>query len=326
MKQCSFSTIIAITLMCMTFTSCSYVRWVGVERLTPAKIDLPERVRRVAVLNNQPMMEEESNSIYYLDSRIVVDSLAQYLADAAYFDEVVISDTVLNSNMLIDYNSRELRPTIVMELCRRLGVDMLVTVDYVAFLPNEVELPYVTGGVRVRMTCYREGEIKPVASIKEEAWMDWQRWNAFKASAVSLSVAKALSTIAPQWQIEEFSFYTGANVWQRDAAVYVREGNWDGAANLWRQQLTHKNRRRRMEAHLNMAVYHEMRDDNVEMARTHAQKALELSEEGLKMKNGRPVEPTRDYLLISEYMKNMERRGHDLERLKQQMYRFSNEF
>ena len=135
-----------------------------------------------------------------------------------------------------------------------------------------------------------------------------------------------MSTIAPQWQIEEFSFYTGANVWQRDAAVYVREGNWDGAANLWRQQLTHKNRRRRMEAHLNMAVYHEMRDDNVEMARTHAQKALELSEEGLKMKNGRPVEPTRDYLLISEYMKNMERRGHDLERLKQQMYRFSNEF
>lgn len=312
--------------MCVAFVSCSSVRWVGIDRLTPAKIDLSERTRRIAVLNNQPMVEEKISSTYYLDSRIVVDSLAQYLADAAYFDEVVISDTVLADNMLIDYKGRELRPTVVMELCRRLGVDMLVTVDYVAFLPNEVELPYVTGEVRVRMTCYREGEIKPVASIKEEVWMDWQRWNTFKASAVSLSVATALSTIVPQWLIEEFPFYTGANVWQRDAAVYVREGNWDGAATLWRQQLTHKNRRRRMEAHLNMAVYHEMKDDNVDMARTHAQKALELSEEGLKMKNGRPVEPTYDYLLISDYMKELERRGDDLERLKRQMYRFSDEF
>ena len=323
MKQCSFSTIIAIALMCMMFTSCSYVRWVGVDRLTPANIDLSERVRRVAVLSNQYEVENEG-SVYYLDAKAVTDSLAQYLADVAYFDEVVVGDTILTDGAF--HKDGELLPSVVAKLCEVFGVDMLVTIDNVSFVPYGVESSFVKGQLRAEMTYYEKWGTAPISHVQKHYTFDWEYWHELKSQAVYLAALWALPMIVPQWKLEEFPFYTGANVWQRDAAVYVREGNWDGAANLWRQQLIHKNRRRRMEAHLNMAVYHEMRDDNVEIARTHAQKALELSEERLKMKDGKPVETSSDYHLISEYIKEMERRGHDLERLKQQMYRFSNEF
>lgn len=325
MRQRICTKIVATLLICSAMTSCSSVKWVGVDRLHPAKMEQVEQVRRVAVLNNQPDTGLD-NSAYYLNVKAVTDTLAQYLADAAYYDEVVVSDTVLADNWLMDYKGRELRPTAVDVLCRQFGVDMLVTVDYVAFVPNDIEFPSVSGEVRVRMTCYRRGEITPVYSIHKIIQMDKLQWSYMKLAAVRQAVFMAMPTLVPYWEIEEFPFYTGANVWQRDAAVYVREGNWEGAANLWRQQLTSNNRRRRMEAHLNMAVYHEMTDDHVEVARTHAEKALELASEGVKLKKGKPVEPSYDYLFISDYLKDLNRRGADLEQVKRQMQRFSNDF
>ena len=325
MRQSLCTRILAALLVCSAMASCSSVKWVGADRLHPAKMEQVEQVRRVAVLNNQPDAERD-NSAYYLNAKSVTDTLAQYLADAAYFDEVVVSDTVLADNWLMDYKGRELRPTIVESLCRKFGVDMLVTVDYVAFVPNDIEFPSVSGEVRVRMTAYRRGEVKPVASVRESVQMAKLQWNYMKLAAVKQAVFMAMPTLVPYWEMEEFPFYTGANVWQRDAAVYVREDNWEEAANLWRQQLTSNNRRRRMEAHLNMAVYHEMTDDHVEVARTHAEKALELAAEGVKLKKGKPVEPSYDYLLISDYLKDLNRRGTDLEQVKRQMQRFSNDF
>ncbi len=325
MRQRTCIKIVVALLVCSAMASCSSVKWMSVDRLHPAKMKQVEQVRRIAVLNNQPNAERD-NSAYYLNAKSVTDTLAQYLADAAYFDEVVVSDTVLADNWLMDFKGRELRPTAVEALCRQFGVDMLVTVDYVAFVPSEIVYPSVSGEVRVRMTCYRRGEITPVHSIHNTIQMDKLQWNYMKLAAVKQAVFMAMPTLVPYWEVEEFPFYTGANVWQRDAAVYVREGNWEGAANLWRQQLTSKNRRRRMEAHMNMAVYHEMTDDNVEVARTHAEKALELATEGVKLKKGKPVEPSFDYLLISDYLKDLNRRGADLEQVKQQMQRFSNDF
>ncbi|MBR2360487.1 MAG: hypothetical protein IKA75_08750 [Bacteroidaceae bacterium] len=325
MRQRTCIKIVVALLVCSAMASCSSVKWMSVDRLHPAKMKQVEQVRRIAVLNNQPDAERD-NSAYYLNAKSVTDTLAQYLADAAYFDEVVVSDTVLADNWLMDFKGRELRPTAVEALCRQFGVDMLVTVDYVAFVPSEIVYPSVSGEVRVRMTCYGRGEITPVHSIHNTIQMDKLQWNYMKLAAVKQAVFMAMPTLVPYWEMEEFPFYTGANVWQRDAAVYVREGNWEGAANLWRQQLTSKNRRRRMEAHMNMAVYHEMTDDNVEVARTHAEKALELAAEGVKLKKGKPVEPSYDYLLISDYLKDLNRRGADLEQVKQQMQRFSNDF
>lgn len=312
-------------LMCMTFFSCSSVKWVSVDRLAPAKVDLPEQVRRVAVLSNQPYVVDRK-AAYFLNARDVTDSLAQHLADVGYFDEVVLGDSLPGTAMLVDSENRQLRPVAVMELCRKYGADMLLTVDNVSFYPEAVRLPYVTGEVKIRMTCYRPGELKPFTTITDAIWMDWDHWGWLKHDAVALAVSGALSTIVPLWQTEDLPFYTGANVGQRDAAVYVREENWEEAARIWRRQLEHKNRRRRMEAHLNMAVYHELKDADIATARQYAEKARHLAAEGLEKQGGKVVSPSSDYLLISDYLKDMERRGRNLKRLKQQMHRFSDDF
>lgn len=316
--------VMAVMLMCL-MVSCSSVKWARIDRLSPAKISLSEKVRRVAVLNNQRQVSNQ-NSNYSLDSKEMVDSLAQYLADVAYFDEVVVCDTVLSSNWLMDAESRELRPVVVAELCKTLGVDMLVTVDNIAFNPDAVSHPFVTGVLTVRVKCYQQGEVKPLLTISEECWFDWNHWLILKDDAIFQASMMVLPTIVPHWTIEELPFYTGANVVQRDAAVYVREGNWDGAASLWRQQLSHKNLRRRMEAHLNMAVYHEVKDADIAIARDYVKKALDLATEKNKKKKKNADSSSYDFQLISDYRKDMELRGRKLEQLKQQMRRFSNDF
>ncbi len=325
MKQNIFQTVIAAMLLCVTFTSCSSVRWVSVDRLTPSKVDIPEQVRRVAVLNNQPYAADRK-AVYYLNAGDVTDSLAQYLADVGYFDEVVLGDTLLGTATLVNQEKRTLRPVAVMDLCRKYGADMLLTVDNVSFFPEAISYPYVTGEVRIRMTCYQPGELKPLTTITDAIWMDWEQWPWLKHDAVIFAASSALSFIVPQWQVEEFPFYTGANVGQRDAAVYVREDNWDGASRLWSRQLNHKNRRRRMEAHLNMAVYHELKGGNMATARQYAEKARELASEKLEKQGDKVISPSSDYQLISDYLKDMERRNRNLERIKRQMHRFSDDF
>lgn len=316
-----------ISAVWMAFVSCGTVKWVSIDRLVPAQMDLSSQVRRVAVLNCQPKMDEqsfESSPVFWLDSKGVADTLAQYLADAAYFDEVVVSDNVLSADSY--YKKGVLRPSAVEMLCKTFGVDMLVTVENVSFMPYGITPPFVKGQVWSDMACYVKGGTEPIATIQKHYTFDWEDWQELKSQAVCMAALWALPIIVPQWQLEEFPFYTGANIGQRDAAVYVREGNWDGAASLWCQQLTHRRRVRRMEAHLNMAVYHEMKDDSIGTALKYAQEALKLSEEGQKMKDGKPVTPTFDHMLISDYLKNLERRGHDLERIKRQMHRFSDDF
>lgn len=303
-------------LLGLASVSCSSVRWVSIERLVPAEMEMPSRARRVAVLDNQPKADTSlaTKSTFLLDSKCVADTLAQYLADAAYFDEVVVGDTVLSENMLLYYEGRELRPSAADRLCKEYGADLLVTVDYVTFIPSGVDLPYAKGQLRSYMTCYRKGGKRPVASIQKRYSFDWEHWHFLKREVMNAAAALALPTIVPRWQVEEFPFFTGANIGQRDAAVYVREGKWDEAAALWRRQLTHRRRDRRMEAHLNMAIYHEIKDDSGGTARTYAKKALELAKDSY------------DRQFIGDYMKELERRGRDLERVRRQMHGISDDF
>ena len=323
-----YSISLMVVATCLFNVSCSSIKWVSVERLAPAKVGVSEQVCRVAVLCSQPQVDNGSTKggVYALNANIVADSLAQYLANTSFFDEIIVDDTVLATNLFVGYEERELRPTAVAELCRTYGVDMLVMVDYASFVPLGMELPYVAGIVTTHVKCYQCGKLKPIISIHEETELDWGHWSWMRNQALSLAASMALSSIVPHWEIEDLPFYTGANVGQRDAAVSVKENDWEGAADLWRQQLEHKNLNRRLEAHLNMAVFHEVSDNDIILAREYAEKALQLSIEGKEMVDGKLVEPTFDYLFISEYLQDLERRGRNLELLKLQMKRFSNDF
>lgn len=316
-------------MACLSNISCRSVHWVRIDRLTPSKINISDKVRRVAVTYNQYLSDDEIKElrkVVYLDAKATADTLAQNLADAVYFEEIVVADSILLPDMFFDSIKHELKPTAVENLCRELQVDMLLVVDGVFFVPRGVDLPFVRGEANVHVKCYKSGALWPIASINEKNKLDWAPWEDLKPQMECWAAEVILPFIVPQWRVEELPFYTGANIGQREAAVYIREDNWDGAASIWKQQLEHKNFQRRMEAHLNMAVYHEIKDETVDSARIYAQKALDMSIKGDKNIKGEPVNPSEDYLLISEYIEDIERRGADLKRLKEQMLRFSDDF
>lgn len=321
--------IVILGVICLSLISCKTVRWVRIDRLTPSKLEIPESVRRVAVVGSRQSSEvlaKKVGGMLYLDTETTADTLAQYLADAAYFDEVVRIDSVLSADMFMNPSGHDLKPTVVESICRESHTDMLLVIDEVSFLPREVNIPFARGKAGMRVTCYRAGGLWPIAVIEDNFELDWDEWEVLKVQVACLAATAVLPYLVPQWQFEDLPFYAGANFGQREAAVFVREDNWEGAASMWRQQLKHKNISRRMEAHLNMAVYHEIKDSGIDTARVYAEKALELSIEGEKTSKGEPVNPTYDYLLISDYLENLERRGADLKRVNEQMQRFLDVF
>lgn len=309
-------------------SSCTTVNWVGVERLQPiARSKVPAKVRRVAVVNNQPNLAEKnmrSTDLKALDSKMVVDSLAQYLADAVYFDEVLVFDSMLATNPVLSCDERELSPVKVKQLANMLQVDMLISVEMAALLLGD---SYTGGQVFSVVKLYIPGELFPVDTIRSIQRLRYEELYPIEHIPVQEAAFLPLASLVPQWHTVDFPYYSGANVDMRDAAVYVREGNWMEAKVLWEKQLKNKNSRRRMEANLNMAVWHELNDDSITTARNYAEKALALAARKMKKRaDGRWKNQTFDYLFISDYLQDMEKRGKELERLKKQLWHFSDEF
>ena len=124
--------------------------------MVPGDVNFPETLRRVAVVNNIPnnvLPNDENNNIRASntkkvislegDAKLLVESLAQSLADAQYFDEVVICDSALRKddkfNRVSMLSQRE-----VSELVDELEVDFLISAaklsltatPYLNFLPD----------------------------------------------------------------------------------------------------------------------------------------------------------------------------------------------
>lgn len=323
MKQ-SLKKFVGFWMLISFFSACTTVKWVSVERLQPAQTQVPDLVRRVAVVNNQPDLSDKnkySSDLKALDGKLVADSLAQYLADAAYFEEVVVYDSVLATEPVLVCDERELSPGQVMRLARELQVDMLVSVEMAVLL---LEYPCQVFSV---IKLYLPGELHPIDTIRRQQQLYPEELYPLEQTPVQEAAFLPLSSLVPQWQTVDFPFYTGANVEMRDAAVYVAEGNWPAAGELWKKLLHHKNPRRRMEANLNMAVWHEVNDDSITVARSYAEKALQLAARKMKKDaKGKWIERTDDYLFISAYLRELEQRGRKLEQLKGQMQRFSDDF
>lgn len=319
MLHCGLFLVLSVALW-----SCSNIQWIYVDRLAPAKVSIPDKVRRIAVVNNQPVMENPHVlNFWMMDTRVLVDSLAQRLADSHYFNEVVVLDSVLTTmSDPISYDRRQLSLPVVNKLSRQLGVDMLVSVEFAGFvLDDEMNYPYYSGTIYSLVKLYIPGQENPyVHTIQEKEEIYDAPGQLLEEWVYTKAISVLYSQIVPHWISVELPYYTGANVDMRDASVYVREGNWEKVLDLWQRQLKHKNHFRRMEANLNMAVWHEVHDDSIGMAKQYAQKAKEL----LKKKKNRTYLDRRRF--ISDYIRGMEERGKDLERVKEQMRRFSDDF
>ena len=115
----------------------------------------------------------------------------------------------------------------------------------------------------------------------------------------------------------------------RDAAVYVREGNWPDAIGLWKRHYEQKKGKQKLYAACNIALGYEMQD-SISQAYDWALKAQKIAEQvdgiGEKSSQGLHASDIPNYLMTSAYVNELKTRQEGMTRLKVQMNRNNDDF
>ena len=286
------------------------------------------------------------------DAGIATESFASAIADGNYFDEVVICDSALRAD---DKIAREetLSQEEVGELTDKLDVDFLIALEnlqlkatkYIHYLADW-QCYYGTIDLLAQPTVkiYVPNRIRPMLTITPSDSIFWEEYgntpayvenHMIKEEQMLKEASEFAGTIPvkhllPYWTSATRQLYANGSVYMRDAIIYVRENSWDKAFNLWQQAFeTSKSDRKKMYAAHNIAVYHEMKDDIPE-AEKWALKAQELARKVEKIddekKGKQDLSRIPNYVMISLYLVDLQKRMNGLSTLNMQMSRFNDDF
>ena len=324
--------ILVVLLAAWGFVSCVSVQTISFDQLCPAKFSMPEQVKNVAVVNNMPSIPEAKGNLATLgnldgDGKQTAEAFANALADSKYFNQVVICDSALNEEQVSDTGIRSLPHEDVIRLAQDLGVDVLFSLDRV-FLQNEKKniiypglmepWPVVVTRVTPVVSIYsptRERPLQVIAPMDSLEW-DLDRMPSDKELvkyAAAFSAEVLAHQVVPYWEHTERAYFTGGCVEMRDAAVYVKEGDWEGAKALWLSLYEHrKSGKVKARAALNLALASEMTGD-LDAARKW------LDEAGKRVELGSDEDRIYKYLALK-----LEERRAGFPHLQIQMRRFGN--
>ncbi|EJX00368.1 hypothetical protein EVA_11529 [gut metagenome] len=301
---------------------------------------------------NNPTILSRTTVIANANARTATEVLAEEMVHHNYFDVVMICDSALRAKDKIAREST-LTQEEIHQLSTDLNADMLIAVE---------DLPFkVTKTIRYlpEFNCFQstaEAKTSPVIRIylpKLNRPMNtivptdslmWQEFCSSPEEAASYlpndnEILKEVSEYAgfiaarhlvPTWERATRVLYTNGSVPIRDAAVYVRENEWDKASRLWEQAFKEsKSKKKKMKAAYNLAVYHEMKD-RLSEAQQWAEKAHQLAKEIEKKNLLRTLQATFEevpyYYITNNYLAELKKRNKDLPKLKVQMNRFKEDF
>ena len=135
----------------------------------------------------------------------------------------------------------------------------------------------------------------------------------------------------PHWKTASRYLFTSGSVNMRDAAVYVRENDWERAIALWKQTYEKKKKgKQKMYAAYNVALGYEMQD-SIQAAEEWALKAQKEAYdidkiEEKKKQGGIDVSDVPNYFAVTRYLGELQERKEGMTRLNVQMERFKNDF
>ncbi len=282
-----------MTVLTLVFVlgGCQSVGQISIDYLQPAEISFPETLRRVAVVNNAPAVEEPVGArfahegvknYFHGDAAIATESLAQAIADGNYFDEVVTCDSALRAGDGF-VPPRMLEQQEVERLTDELDVDFLVALEGVQIgaVRRLMELPQwgayygsVDATVQPTVRIYLPGRKSPMLTVNPQDSIFWEETGtldyveAFLVSdrrmvqeASEFAGTLPVKKLLPSWKSTQRYLFTGGSVNMRDAALFARQEQWDEAIGLW-EQCYHagKKPKQRMQAAFNLALGYEMQD------------------------------------------------------------------
>lgn len=318
---------VIITMCCLT--SCVSLQNVSFDELKPATITFSENVKTVAVVNNMPSTPEAYSNLLTLgylegDGKISAEALATALADANYFNQVIICDSALQEGN----ESHILTSGEIQDLADILGADLIFSLERIAIHTEKRDL-YVQGSYEKWPVVY--AKITPVLNVYSPLYSkpmhvltvtDSLMWD---MKAVILSdkelmeetarfvAYKLMPRLVPYWNTANRMYYSGVYTQLRNAGVAVEEHNWKEAAELW-ESFYRKTKSKKMKYKMafNLALASEMAG-NLEKAQQWLDKAktyIDLDEE--------------EGMIWEQYKNQLNEKEEDYRLLNKQMLRFKN--
>ena len=315
---------VLLLVLCL-FSACTTLQTISFERLQAADVSYPDQVRTVGVINYAPQDEQERDSILGLwngDGMVTVESLARKIAATDYFNQVVVCDSALRP---VGMGNEEILPMSQADsLIQALGVDMLFAVEQVRIELKEgslfhtelmVDVPAVDGVITPLVRAYVSGRSAPLFSISKTDTICWVvspelTFGQIMQEASDFAATLPVSYLLPHWKEMNRYYFDGGNMEMRDAGVYIREQNWEGAAALWQKLHDGRKGKVKMRAAYNLALNYELQGD-YERAKEYLDTALSLASEG-----------SWEHQLIEYYRLQLDEQARENRMLQIQMKRF----
>ena len=274
----------------LLLTSCSTIRFIGIETLEPSELHVPHTVRRVLIVDNAAMPSATSCSLTLgkipLEVKeVTTDSMAFYychtlgerIADAHRYDDVRLYDRAYRPSHLSD---QPLSASEVRQLCTDESVDAVISLDGLRFsVKGDINPLYfftsdplqvdVSGVLRLSIpsdplpivrTVYLsdtlhaafEGTIDSPEAISQAMRTVLREVSLYMADRSS-------SRFVPHWEPNVRWYYTSSSSAWKEASAYAAAEKWKEAAAIW-HRLYDQARNGKVKARLasNIAVSEEL--------------------------------------------------------------------
>ena len=322
-----------VLVVCLSLCACSTIDSFSIDTLRPSDVSFAPDVKRVAVLDNTVVLPEQSESKddkrapLAIEGRLVSEKLAGQVANANYFEQVIVCDSLLRKGKAVMQGL--LTPQEVEELAQDLQVDMLLAIDEAsvhtgtALLQTEYSegerLQCVYGALSLDIHLYLPGRERPFQHFVDRDTIYWEAdgltVEQVKEDAVEYISRLPVRHIVPQWKAVERTYYRGGTVNMRDAAVAVKEGDWDLACESWKADYDGRKGKSKMRAAFNLALCYEMKGD-IRQALVYVREAKDLAVRHFGK------DTSVDWIMIKAYEEELQRQDMARQKLDLQMRRF----
>ena len=314
--------------------SCATADVLTIDQLKPAEMNFPVEIRQVGVVDNMPGRAKMPSNELVLgvvkgERVAATEALAGALADRKYFDQVVICDSALQQTDAYDPVNPMLSVDDVRSLTDDLGVDMLVSFDglWVETAKKQMKypgwdapFPVIQATVTPIVRLYLPGRKQPLHTVALTDSIFWDLSTPVSEriilkEATQLAVLKVSDYLVPRWEPVERIYYSGGSVEMRDAAVYIREGDWQEAQKTWKELYNRLRKgKAKFRAAYNIALSYEMTGD------------IKKAQEWIQNAEQYAAPNSQEEQIVKQYARVLTQRISEVVSLKSQMNRFSDNF
>jgi hypothetical protein len=291
---------LGLLIMSILLSSCLTEQSIPIDQMEPGKVNLPERVRKVAFLSRNFKFDIDTLGQYYnynsglkkaadaenkdLDSIAVTgcfETLRKILLESGRFDEIAVYPYPDNKPHK-GRNAVPLSKQYVKKLCKENNADAIVSLEMLScfYSLNSGDPGFgIPRNADVKITAiwavYLPGNDSPVDRFKYSDVINWNgtvekgdqkksnvpsRITAIK-QACDIAATNYSKRLAPYWSKSE-RIIVGLNGSEWDKAISLAQKyKWDTAEKIWQSLMENKNSRVKGAAALDIAVAREMLGD-----------------------------------------------------------------